>query len=187
MNLEITSIGSMRRKLGLTQTQLAKLSGVSQSLIAKIESGRIDPAYSKVKRIFEALENEMNRDKHGKTARQIMCHHVIGLSPADRLEKAIKIMKERNISQIPVMDGGLSIGSVSDSMLIGWMEKYGSGLGKVKVSEAMAEAFPILPEDADIASVSSLLKAYKAVLIGKNGAIKGIITKADLFKAVEKQ
>jgi predicted transcriptional regulator len=42
--------------LGLTQGQLAKIAGVSQSFIAKIESGKIDPSYSKVKTIFDVLD-----------------------------------------------------------------------------------------------------------------------------------
>ncbi|MBU4502216.1 MAG: helix-turn-helix domain-containing protein, partial [Nanoarchaeota archaeon] len=41
-----------RNKIGLTQTQLARLAGVSQSLIAKIESKKIDPTFSKTKSIF---------------------------------------------------------------------------------------------------------------------------------------
>jgi predicted transcriptional regulator len=35
---------------------LAKFAGVSQSFIAKIESGKIDPSYSKVKTIFDVLD-----------------------------------------------------------------------------------------------------------------------------------
>ena len=71
MNFDVKSIGSLRRKLNLTQKQLAKLSGVSQSLIAKIESNRIDPSYSKVVSIFHALENEMNSKK--QTIENLVC------------------------------------------------------------------------------------------------------------------
>ena len=41
----IDRISKIRKQLGLTQIQLANLAGVSQSLIAKLESGRIDPSY----------------------------------------------------------------------------------------------------------------------------------------------
>ena len=51
MIAEITEIKIMRKRHGLTQTQLAKLSGVSQSLIAKLEAGIIDPSYSNVKKM----------------------------------------------------------------------------------------------------------------------------------------
>ena len=60
---DIEKIQEIRKKLNLTQTELSKLAGVSQSLIAKLESGHIDPAYSKVKAIFEALDNQINKDQ----------------------------------------------------------------------------------------------------------------------------
>lgn len=52
----VEDIAKKRRQLGLKQAELAKLAGVSQSLIAKLESGTIDSSYTKVKTIFDALE-----------------------------------------------------------------------------------------------------------------------------------
>ena len=46
MPYELSEIKEIRKKFNLTQTQLANVSGVSQSLIAKIEAGRLDPTYS---------------------------------------------------------------------------------------------------------------------------------------------
>jgi len=45
-----------RKELGLTQSKLAASAGVSQSIIAKIEAGSVDPSYSVVQRLFSALE-----------------------------------------------------------------------------------------------------------------------------------
>ena len=41
---EIDDIVRLRKQLGLTQTELAKLSGVSQSLITKMEAKKVEPA-----------------------------------------------------------------------------------------------------------------------------------------------
>ena len=49
---KLNEISKKRKILGLTQSELAKLAGVSQSLIAKLESGKIEPSYTKVKTIF---------------------------------------------------------------------------------------------------------------------------------------
>src|SRR3989442_5090468 len=49
-------IPKKRKELGLTQSRLAVSAGVSQSIIAKIEAGSVDPSYSVVQRLFSALE-----------------------------------------------------------------------------------------------------------------------------------
>ena len=52
----LEDIAKRRRQLGLKQSELAKMAGVSQSLIAKLEAGTIDSSYTKVKTIFDILE-----------------------------------------------------------------------------------------------------------------------------------
>ncbi|MHA1431033.1 MAG: helix-turn-helix domain-containing protein, partial [Candidatus Freyarchaeota archaeon] len=47
-------IKRLRKKVGLTQTELAEKAGVSQSLIARIESGSVDPRLSTLQRILNA-------------------------------------------------------------------------------------------------------------------------------------
>ena len=51
-----------RNELGLTQSDLAKRAGVSQPLIARIESGDVDPRLSTVRKILEAFE-EAKKEK----------------------------------------------------------------------------------------------------------------------------
>ena len=87
----IDRISKIRKQLGLTQIQLANLAGVSQSLIAKLESGRIDPSYSKVMQIVTALQHEQNKEK--RTVEQIMTKSIASISPSDDVEKAIKLMR----------------------------------------------------------------------------------------------
>lgn len=47
-----------RRKLGLTQTELSKLTGISQSTISDYEKGNIIPSISNIKKIAKALNIE---------------------------------------------------------------------------------------------------------------------------------
>ena len=70
MPYELEEIKEIRKKFGLTQSELAKRAGVSQSLIAKIEANMLDPGYSKTKQIFDALENLTQKEE--LTAQQIM-------------------------------------------------------------------------------------------------------------------
>ncbi len=186
INADLARIGKLRRQLGLTQKQLATLAGVSQSLIAKIESSKIDPAYSKVVQITSVLEQERGRKETRKRASDIMTAGLASVSPKDDLGKAMGLMKRMNISQLPVFEGQACVGSLSDGMIMEWMERYGDKLAHVKAVDAMGEAFPSIPADSELEVVTGLLKFYKAVLVKKKGRVAGIITKADLMKAIER-
>jgi uncharacterized protein len=49
-----------RTKAGLTQTQLAKHAGVTQSVISAYESGRREPSFATLKRLVEATGNSLD-------------------------------------------------------------------------------------------------------------------------------
>ena len=179
---DVERIGKMRRQLGLTQKELAALAGVSQSLIAKIESGKIDPAYSKVMQIIAALEAEQNKGK--KTVEQIMSARISFVSPSDKVEKAISLMRGSDISQLPVIRDGRCVGSLSDGMIVDLISARGGGMKSVLVGEVMAESYPVVPAGSLVDVAIGLLHHYRAVLVEKNGKFAGIITRADVFKAI---
>src|SRR3989344_3585870 len=110
MPYELEEIREIRKKLGMTQTELANRAGVSQSLIAKIESGRIDPTYTKTQKIFAAL-SELEKKEEIK-AGQIMTARIIGVAPADSIKEAIAKMKKSQISQLPVVEDHKLVGMV---------------------------------------------------------------------------
>lgn len=61
-------VAAIRKRLGISQAELAKKSGVSQSFIAKIEGGRVDPAFCKAQAISDTLEEIRSAD-HRATVR----------------------------------------------------------------------------------------------------------------------
>ena len=72
---ELQEIRHLRKRYNLTQSQLAKLAGVSQSLIAKIEAGTVDPTFSHAKRILESLHG-LSREREPK-AEQLITSKII--------------------------------------------------------------------------------------------------------------
>ena len=54
---KLSEIKRLRKKLEINQKELAVRAGVSQSLIAKIEAGKIEPTYSKACGILETLKD----------------------------------------------------------------------------------------------------------------------------------
>ncbi len=175
-------IASQRRKLGLTQHRLASLSGVSQSLIAKIESGRVDAAYSKVRAIIGALSASSATQE--KTARQIMHAPVHTIPQEETLHAVAKTMRRLSISQLPVTDGKGLVGSISEEAILSHFSSDPRKTASLRVSDAMGEAFPTALASTPISAVASLLRHHPAVLVMEKGKASGIITKADLLATI---
>ena len=178
----LEEVAKKRRMVGLTQQKLAMLAGVSQSLIAKLESQKIDPSYTKVKAIFDALERLQTETE--VRAEEVLHNEVIGVQKSDPVSKAVQTMAHHGYSQLPVFDGEHSVGSISEKTII---EKVSAGkdlsqISKLTVGDVMEEAFPQVGEDAPLPLISSLLQVYPAVLISTKGKVVGIVTKADLLK-----
>ena len=102
--------------MGLTQTELAKKANVSQSLIAKIESGKIDPTFTKTKKIFETL-SDLEKKEEIK-AEEVMKKNIVSIAPKDNIKNSIQKMKKYNISQMPVIEDNKAVGLISESILL---------------------------------------------------------------------
>jgi len=175
---ELVNLKRIRKSLNLTQHSFAKRANVSQSLIAKIEANKIDPTYSKVKQIEEAIETLLSHEE--VTVDSIMTKHVLTATHEESALGVIKKMSEKGISQLPVLKGTQVVGLVTETSAIEHIDK----LKKLKVEEIMKESPPTVAPEAKLSVVSSLLKYYPAVLITKKGELKGIVTKSDLLKSV---
>lgn len=180
-------IRQLRVKAGFTQKKLAELVGVTQAYIAKIESGQADPKLSTLKKILEAIETKSSASRH-VAAGEIATRPVIAVKPQAPVKKAIRLMEEHNISQIPVLESGAQVGSISETTLIrlvGAGEKLETLLER-KVSEVMEVPFPVVSQDIDLSLIYPLLEERPAVLVAERGKIVGILTRADIFKLGEK-
>ena len=176
---DISEINRLRKKLGLTQAELANKSGVSQSLVAKIESGKLDPSYTKAKKIFETLAA---LDKGTKlTAKDIMYKKIIHAKDSDTIKDTIVKMRQKNISQMPVLKQNKVIGYISESLLL---EKILEGKSLFIVKNVMKSNPPVMPPYTSQEVIGNLLKDFPLVLIENKGELVGVITKADLLKAL---
>lgn len=178
---ELDEVKKIRKKLGMTQTELANRAGVSQSLIAKLESGRIDPTYTKTKKIFAAL-SDLEKKEEVK-ASQLMTSRVVSVHSATPIKEAIAKMKKDGISQLPVIDNHKLVGLVSESTILEAL----LGSKASKVSEIMQESPPIVSKTTSIQVVSNLLKHYPVVIVSEGGKLVGLITKADLLGKLYKE
>lgn len=181
--LEPKDVGRVRRRLNLTQQELAKLSGVSQSLIAKIESGKVDPSYSKLKALSDTLMKLQKREL--KKAKDVMSKEIIGVEAEQTVADAAGLMRKYAISKLPVYKGGKVVGSISEKGIVALLSESRDPkkVFSAKVENAMEEPFPTVSEETPVELLYSLLSFFPAVLVQRRSDVVGIVTKADLIKA----
>jgi predicted transcriptional regulator len=101
---------------------------------------------------------------------------VVAVGPEDPVSLAVERMQEEGYSQLPVIDDGIPVGSISDADVI----HAGGEVGEKPVREIMSESFPTVSPDTVLAEIRSLLEYYKAVMVTRDGSTVGIITQADV-------
>src|SRR3989344_2033203 len=176
---ELMEIKRMRNKYNLTQKELAHKAEVSQSLIAKIESGKMEPTFSKAKKIFLALEQ--CREKEEIKANEIMNKTVVFAEADYTLKEVIKILKSKGFSQLPVLCKGMVCGVISEGTILEKIATHPEKTNLLKARDIMDDAPPIVSSKTGLKSVCNLLREYPIVLVAEKGKIHGIISKTDVL------
>ncbi len=182
-SLSLTDIKRLRKKYHLTQKQLADRANVSQSLLAKIEAENVEPTYSKAQAIFAALDSL--REKQETKAKELMNQKVCFAQGDEPLRDVIKVMKQKGISQMPVLVNERICGLISETALVNTMIDNPARLHSLKVSDVMEDAPPIVSSQAGLRIITELLRDAPIVLVAEKGNIKGVIAKTDLLGKVE--
>ncbi len=173
-------IKKQRIMLNLTQNEIARRAGVSQPLIARIESGDVDPRLSTLKKIFKAFD-EAKKERVPVT--NIMHTPVVHTCSADSLDVAVKIMEEYGFSQVPVIDNGVPVGSVSSDTILKFMtDRDIKQIHHIPVRDIMGEPFPTVSPTSDTMTISHILEQNPAVLVLEKGKVIGVVTKHDAMK-----
>ena len=107
---------------------------------------------------------------------------MVSVAPGSTVRQALRLMHQHDVSQLPVMDGSNCIGSVSDWALSA-KSLENTKLLDATVSDIMDAPFPTVEAGQPVESVAKLLsKSNPAVLVRRNGAMQGIVTRSDLLQ-----
>jgi cystathionine beta-synthase len=109
---------------------------------------------------------------------------LVFVRPSDTAVEAIKTMRGGDISQVPVFDNGLVVGTLHEDDVIS-MALQGKDLGGFIVREIMRDPLPIITQDATLEEITRHIPGeHPALLVDVGGGRFDIITKYDLVSTV---
>jgi len=109
---------------------------------------------------------------------------LLAVQAGEPLKRALAIVEQHDITQIPVVRAGEVVGTLYDSDILRAALDDPAALDK-PVEGWMADPLPIVTGDEPVASVTRLLAARNpAVLVREDGAVVGILTRFDMLQFI---
>jgi cystathionine beta-synthase len=129
-------------------------------------------------------------DKSFGTARDIIAsrngnYRLVISQKNDTVKDAIHVMNQKGVSQIPVLEEGQVVGSITDSKLLSKIIENPE-LKDAKVADVMESSMKFVALDSTLDVLSSMLDKEKAVLVRDDKHQIHIVTKHDILEAMTK-
>jgi cystathionine beta-synthase len=113
----------------------------------------------------------------GKAIQKVYTAH-----PTDRLRDVVSLMKELDISQLPVVDDGQLVGLVTEVELLNHMLFSTHTHSSDETIETMiAREVPTVQVETPMETLMSLFSTARVAVVLDEGQVAGIITKIDLL------
>jgi cystathionine beta-synthase len=107
---------------------------------------------------------------------------VVSIGPGASVRQALGLMALHDVSQLPVMEGTVCVGSIAESQLTTRSLADAKVLDR-SVADVMEAPFPVVDGEQPVEQVAKLLsKANRAVLVKKAGVVQGIVTRFDVLE-----
>ena len=189
---QLTEIKKLREELNISQRQLAKQCDIPSSFLSMIENQKNNtkPSYDVLVRIFQELDGESQKNLGKLTTADKICKtNLTSARKSDYAEDIIKIMHEKDFSQIPVLDGGGCIGMVTENSLMKFLqERTHKPLTTTKVKDVMDTPPIVIDISTKVTeNILSLFNDSKCLLVSDNAKIMGLITKIDAIRGLMKK
>lgn len=112
-------------------------------------------------------------------------YELVVAQKSDKVKDAIALMSQKSVSQIPVMENGQVVGSITDSKLLSKIIQNPE-LKDASVAEVMEDSMKFVALDSTLDVLSSMLDKEKAVLVRDEDHMIHIVTKHDILEAMTK-
>ncbi|SRR5579875_873632 len=171
----IAEIRATRLKHNIKSSTLAKASGISPSTMSKLEKGTLKPSYELVYNVLDALDRLIAKQGDTATISTKMTRNVISVSPTDTVSKARDTMREKGISQLPVVDdSGRIVGIITEKSILDNPEA-------LTCDQALEFSYAVLDPDTNIERARQIIRNTQAILVVKQGKLIGLLTKTDFL------
>ena len=188
---QLSEIKKLREQLSLSQRQLALRCNIPPSFLNMIENpkNKTKPSYDVLVKICKELESESQKNLDKLVLAGKICKkNPITARKTEYAEDIIKIMHDKNYSQIPVVEGYTCVGLVTENSLVKFLQqRQHKPLTTTKVKDVM-DAPPIVV-DVKTKITSNLLSLFddsKCLVVYEDGKIVGLITKIDVIRGLVK-
>lgn len=127
--------------------------------------------------------------------RDVYTRGAVAVVPRTSIAEARRLMQERQIRRLPVVDGERVVGIVTKLDLLRAMPSVATSLSiweinylldKVRVEEVMTRDVLTVTPDTDLAEAAKLMKERKigGLPVVENGELVGVITESDIFRVL---
>ena len=139
----------------------------------------VDPQWMRENRF---VERDFSMGEIGDVLRALPRRALIAVSVADTLGRAVETMKERGISQVPVLDGDKLAGILTESDMLQGLVAQQWQL-TTKVAEAMCRRVSTVTEHTPASMLPEIFgRGEVAIVIDGSQKVLGLLTKIDLVE-----
>jgi cystathionine beta-synthase len=110
---------------------------------------------------------------------------LITVDAEDKVRQALQLMKEYDISQMPVMKDEKIVGSVSENTILTFILENPLNHAEKPVSDIMDHPFPLVEEDLPVSKLNKFIsKKVPAVMARDKAGKMHILTKYDILQMI---
>ena len=107
------------------------------------------------------------------------------MEETDTISKVIEIMKEKDLSQLPVKRGEKIVGSITEGNVLNFVFENPNLVDKSTIKDIMQDPFPTVKEDLPCSQLGNYFTRQNPAVIAEDKAGElYIITKYDVIQSV---
>jgi cystathionine beta-synthase len=109
---------------------------------------------------------------------------LLSVQAGDPLRRALQLVEQHNVSQVPVMRGREVVGTLYDDEILKRVLEDSSRLDAA-AETAMSEPLPVIDAGEPMDAITRLFaQRHRAVLVREDGAVVGILTRFDMLQFI---